>query len=322
MKLERGCRWASFASFNHIEMRPGGREEVFEGISGDFPYLAVLSEHDRYHQRAVPWHWHQELELFYVLSGVVDYATPHERVTLGPGCAGIVNANVLHITRAVDGMPGVDLLIHMPRPQFTAERGSRVWRTCVEPLVSATSVELLAVTPDGADGARLCETIRRSFDTVVDEGPGWELRLRSQLSEIWLAFLELARPRLKDGPAAMPNPRDERLRAMIEYVELHFAERVSVSDIAAAAFTSERECHRTFRECLGVTPAQYLRDYRIQQACRMLAHTTRLLAAIAGRCGLGSPSHFGQTFRAAMGCTPSEYRRRWQDFDIQGQQTV
>lgn len=303
-------------------MRPGGREEVLEGISEDFPYLVVLSEHDRYHQRAVPWHWHQELEFFYVLSGVVDYATPHELLTLGPGSAGLVNANVLHSTRAVDGRPGVDLLIHMPRPQFIAERGSRVWRSCVEPLTSATSVELLAVTPDDADGSALCDAMRRSFETVVDEGPGWELRLRDQISELWLGFLELARPRLKDGPAAMPNPRDERLRAMIEFVDRHFADRISVSDMAAAAFSSERECHRTFRECLGVTPAQYLRDYRIQQACRMLAHTTRPLSAIAERCGLGSPSHFGQAFRASMGCTPSEYRHRWQDSDTQGQHTV
>lgn len=151
--LVQGCLWAQMRSFDHIETHPGGREEVLDDISEDFPYLSVLSQHDRYHERTAPWHWHQELELFYVLEGTVDYATPHERMALPEGSVGMVNANVLHMTHATDGAPDVNLLIHMFRPQFLAERGSRVWRRCVEPLVSATSIELLFVTPGEGDCA-------------------------------------------------------------------------------------------------------------------------------------------------------------------------
>lgn len=232
MPLVQGCLWAQMRSFDHIETHPGGREEVLDDISEDFPYLSVLSQHDRYHERTAPWHWHQELELFYVLEG---------------------------------------------------------------------------------DRAGVRDRMYRAFETAMGKGDGWELRLRDELSEVWLDFVELARPRLSDGPAEMPRPREERLRAMLDFVGRHYAERISVADVAAAAFASERECHRTFREELGVTPAQYLRDYRIQQACRMLAHTTRPIAAVGEMSGLGTASHFGQVFRAAMGCTPREYRSRWQD---------
>lgn len=232
MPLVQGCLWAQMRSFDHIETHPGGREEVLDDISEDFPYLSVLSQHDRYHERTAPWHWHQELELFYVLEGTVDYATPHERLTLPEGSVGMVNANVLHMTHATDGAPDVNLLIHMFRPQFLAERGSRVWRRCVEPLISATSIELLVVTPGEGDRAGVRDRMYRAFETAVGEGDGWELRLR---------------------------------------------------------------------------------DYRIQQSCRMLAHTTRPIAAVGEMSGLGAASHFGQVFRAAMGCTPREYRSRWQD---------
>lgn len=83
----------SYAVFDRIEMRPGGREELLDGIGEDFPYLGVRSEHDRYADRAVPWHWHQEIELFYACSGSVDYATPHDRAVVREGSAGLVNAN-------------------------------------------------------------------------------------------------------------------------------------------------------------------------------------------------------------------------------------
>lgn len=248
----------------------GGREELLDGIGEDFPYLGVRSEHDRYADRAVPWHWHQEIELFYACSGSVDYATPHDRAIVREGSAGLVNANVLHATNATGGRRGANLLIHEFRPALPAEPSSRVYRRYVEPLTSETSVELLVAAPEDEATRGLCEAVRRSFETFGLGGDGWELRLRNELSEIWLGFLELARPRPSGGPAAMP---------------------------------SARECHRTFRESLGVTPQKYLRDYRVQQACRMLAHTTRPMGAVAELSGLGSAAPYGRA-SAGRNCAP------------------
>lgn len=309
----------TLVSFDHIEMRRGGREEVLDEVSEDYPYLPVLSQHDRYHNRTVPWHWHQELEIFYVLDGPVDYATPHARATLPEGSAGMVNANVLHMTRATDDLPNKNLLIHMFRPQLLADRDSLLWGKYVEPFISTTSLELLYAMPDDPAGDALRQWMKRAFELVTEPVQGRELRLRSTLSEVWLACLDLAGDRVGQGPAVMPRPRDERLKAMLNFVSRHYAEHIGVKEIADAAFTSERECHRTFTTCLGTTPAQYVRDYRIQQACRMLAHTTRPIGAVAEMTGLGSSSHFGRVFRASMGCMPSEYRRTWQDLDTDRQ---
>ena len=84
MSGEDAQAWSFLSRCDHIELRPGGREEVIS-VAEDFPYLAVYSGHDRYQGRSVPWHWHQEVELFYVLSGTVEYETPHERLTFGAG---------------------------------------------------------------------------------------------------------------------------------------------------------------------------------------------------------------------------------------------
>lgn len=311
-----------YTIYDHIETLPGGREELIEEIEPDYPCLCLRSEHDRYAGRVVPWHWHQELELFWCESGEVVYEVPHQTVTVRPGDAGLVNANVIHSTHAADGMAGANLKIHMFRPTFLAEADSRIWERCVEPMISATSVGLLVARASGTDGqVRLCRLVEESFRTFERADAGWELRLRDQVGEAWLGFLDMARPRLAGGPAALPRASQERLRAMIDYVGKHYFERVSVGQIAAAGFSSERECYRTFRDELGTTPVSYLREYRVQQACRMLAHTTRPLSAVAQMSGLGSPSHFGKVFRESIGQTPSEYRRMWQNLDSQRRQT-
>lgn len=99
----------------------------------------------------------------------------------------------------------------------------------------------------------------------------------------------------------------------------HSAVELFYAELAASAYLSERECFRLFRDCLHTTPAAYIRSYRLQAACQMLARSEMSLTEIGRASGLGSSSYFGKLFREAMGCTPSEYRRRWQDPAKSGQ---
>ena len=109
---------------------------------------------------------------------------------------------------------------------------------------------------------------------------------------------------------------DDTLKLMLIYIHEHFWEKVTVKEISSAAFISERECFRTFRECLHTTPLEYLRNYRLQQACRMLTQGQETITAVSHACGLGSSSYFGSVFKDCFGCSPMEYRRKWQDCDI------
>lgn len=303
----------TYTVFDHIETLPGGRETLMKDIAPDYPYLAVRSEHDLYLEQTASWHWHQELELFYVKSGCVEVITPHEHKVLEAGTAGLVNANVLHATCAHEGMPKSNMLIHMFRPTLLADAKSRIYATYIEPVLNATSLELVSFSPE--DNKQLVQAIKRSFRTYEQAGPNWEFALRNQLSDIWLSMYGLVESRLGDGPARMSRAADERLKTMMTFVGEHYFEHIGVPEIAESAFASERDCYRTFSEALGVSPAQYVRDYRITQACRLLANTMRPIAQVGEQTGLGSPSHFGQVFREALGTTPSEYRKQHQVYE-------
>ena len=103
------------------------------------------------------------------------------------------------------------------------------------------------------------------------------------------------------------------------YIHEHYAEKISIAQLAAATFSSERECFRLFHNCLHMTPVEYIKSYRLQMACQMLARGREPVTSIAQACGLGSRSYFGKVFREQTGCTPSEYRQKWQDHDSRGQ---
>ena len=101
---------------------------------------------------------------------------------------------------------------------------------------------------------------------------------------------------------------DDKIKQMMRYINEHYAEPIRTADLAASAWLSERECFRVFREMLHTTPGAYLQQYRIRQACRLLAETQQPLGEIGYAYGLGSAIYFGKQFREVMGCTPSVYR--------------
>lgn len=89
-----------------------------------------------------------------------------------------------------------------------------------------------------------------------------------------------------------------------------FASRVTFRDVAGAAGVHPVHLAATFRRYFGQTMAAYVRQLRIESACRALLCSEQPLADIALAAGFSDQSHFGRTFKRIMRVTPAEYRAR------------
>lgn len=306
-------RWAvsGMKHVHGIELS-GSHEEILPDFAADFPYIATCAELDGYAGRFVPWHWHRAVELFYMERGALEYTTPNGTWIFPAGSGGMVNSNVLHTARIHGGQTDSVQLLHLFEPALLAgEHASRIETRYILPL-TASGVELIPLYPDDPVQAQLLGQIRDAFGVSGQEWGG-ELKLREQLTRIWLGLFELARPTMGRGSSA-----DGEIKQLLVYLHAHAGEEITVDALAQAAHISQRACFRLFREKLHMTPMEYLRGYRLQMACQMLAHGSQPITRVAACCGLGSSSHFGAVFRNAFGCTPREYRRRWQDPDKNG----
>lgn len=248
-------------------------------------------------------------------SGALEYRTLRERLVFREGSAGFVNAGVYHMTRAVDEERATVQLRHIFRPALLEDVGGLIARRFVRPLVEARQVEVISWDPARAEDAPAIELVRRSFELGEKDDPAYELRLRSALSDVWALALERARPLMEASPAQHPTHRDLCFEQMRSFVHDHYAEPIEAADIAAAACTSVRDCFRSFRDYVGMGPAHYVREYRVRQSCRLLAHTSRTVESIALACGFSSAAQFGQAFKKMMGVTPSAYRAKWREPD-------
>lgn len=296
-----------------IEFHTGSKEEVLPGFERGFPYIASRAELDRYIGRYVPWHWHRTVELFYMESGSLEYHTPGGKRLFPAGSGGMVNSNVLHMTRAMSQTEENIQLLHMFDVSLLAgEPGGRIWQKYIAPVITAPQIELIPLSPENAAEERILKLIAASFRFSSDEF-GYEMKLREALSEIWLMLFEQSRPmREKKEEHSKSN---DKIKLLMIYIHEHYQEKISIPKLAAAACLSERECYRVFHDCLHMTPVEYIKAYRLQIACQMLAGGQEPVTVISHDCGLGSSSYFGKVFREYACCSPTEYRRKWQNCD-------
>ena len=297
-----------------IDLYPGSQEERLPGFSALFPHISSHVLLPDGPAGACIWHWHKSMELFYVEKGALIYHTPGGQRLFRAGSGGMVNSNVLHRTQSLEN--GTTIRLHLFDPELLSGiPGGQLEQRYISPLVHRPGLELLILSPEISSQAKALELLRQSLH--LDETDfGYELRLQAMLSCIWLEFAQQL-PQLSPAESAR-DTASEKAKQMILFMTAHAAEKLTIADIAAAAFCSERECYRCFRACLHTTPSDHLQNIRLQMASQLLIQTRLSITAVAQRCGLGSSSYFGAQFRQHFGCTPSEYRKKWQDIDSTG----
>ncbi len=106
-------------------------------------------------------------------------------------------------------------------------------------------------------------------------------------------------------------PERSVLRDVQRFAVENLAADLSVQALAERAHMSARHFARSFRAETGITPARYVERLRLEAARRALEDTREPLAAVAARCGFGTPETMRRTFLRALGVGPAEYRRRF-----------
>ena len=108
----------------------------------------------------------------------------------------------------------------------------------------------------------------------------------------------------------VPEPEEDgELAGLLDWIEAHVDEPLTVDALAARALMSARTFARRFRAATGTTPHRYLLHRRLRLAEQLLETSDLPVDAIAGRVGFGSGDTLRHHFAAHRGIGPAGYRR-------------
>lgn len=284
-------------------------KELLEHGSISFPVGYYYDDLQRW---PVQWHWHEELELAVVTEGRTVVAVDSHRYEIEAGGGFFVNAGVLHGCRNLgDGTCRFHSLVFHPR-LVCGSLDSVFWHKYVQPVVENASLKGICFDPANPWHREVLDRTEAAWQSCAKGGAGYEFLVREQLSGAVFQISEHTESGV--GILSEKSQRDElRIKQMLQYIHSHFAEEISLGQIAGSAMISESECLRCFRSTIGTTPIRYLKVYRLQQAEKLLRTTQEKIVDIGVQCGFQDMSYFAKAFRSSWGCAPAQYRARRQE---------
>ena len=271
----------------------------------NFPFFIQYGEHDE----PLYLHAHDSyIELVIVLSGSAVHIVDGERYMIRKGDIFVIAEDTEH---GYDMPENFHICNIMFRKRFMDLNSFDIAGTpgfqalfVLEPQHSRTKgfTSYLKLLPD--EQHKIAQRISALHNEYHGKAAGRQTMVRAGFISL---VVELSR--MYDTSRIENDAGIVKLAPALAYIERHFQEEMTVTELAALTHYSERQFLRLFKEATGYRPMQYITRLRIQNACRLLSDTGLTVTEIAERCGYTDSSYFSRVFQQRCGISPKAYRK-------------
>lgn len=104
-----------------------------------------------------------------------------------------------------------------------------------------------------------------------------------------------------------------RINSAMDFIASHYADPLTLDDIASHIYVGREECCRCFKRALTLSPFEYLTRFRLEKTLEWLGQketASQTISELAALAGFNNASYFAKIFREYFHCTPSQYRQR------------
>ena len=155
----------------------------------------------------------------------------------------------------------------------------------------------------------MCELFKSLTPLYITEPTGYRLMSESIILEILFHLVRhFAIPVRKDENDERWKDQD-RIHKILDYIEAHYAEPLSLTDVAGEFGLSREYFSRLFHKRIGIPFSQHLIRTRIAHFHNELVSTDKPVMELLDSCGITNYRQFSKLFKETYGCSPRELRR-------------
>lgn len=245
-------------------------------------------------------HYHQNLELFYVLAGELEIQIDEQEFYLKQGDIILINANKRHLMTGKEGLLGARFEIDF---HLLAEHMG--------------SLQLLFWCNSVVDRNAAYEDLRKLLEQILSRYFEKDDKSALHLNALYyeLAYLLTSNFLVKTDDARLTseNSQDKnRIQQIQNYIQANYQSEISLNDLAGKLFLSNAYLSKYIKKHLGLTFMEYLNNVRLFHAVDELLYTQKNMTHIALDNGFPTSAAFTKSFKDVYGESPSEYRKKMQ----------
>ena len=290
------------------------------------------------HGILVKHHWHEEVEIIYFPGGTFTLDINMETFDVSSECFYFINPGELHSIRARSKEVSMEYAVVFQPELLCSPFYDTVQTQLVQPLQNGRLIFPRCISANHPVFPIIKEQFqnitnafyRCSFSEQLEElhdslhinlfrasgnaivGLADQLLIKASLLNI---FADFSNRQLFSQTEKSDDHRVETIKTTITYIRDHYQEKIYIRDLASLIGLNEQYFCRFFKKAIGMSPIEYLNEYRIRQAVRLLKDSSLPVTEICLDCGYNNMGNFLREFRKYTGTTPLQYRKHSQGIE-------
>lgn len=275
------------------------------------PYYETLREVNDFGIRIVflttpggchPLHWHNEIEILYPLNGETTLVLEGKKRILPNRHVIVIESCQVHGTY-VPRKTSMYLCIQLSR-EYLKNTIPQIDQYRIRCIPSEITQEQLPQYQE------ICDLLADLTRLYISDTPFFSLEASGIVIQVLSRLLRHFSTNYIPENSQQDAATIERLRTVIEYVENHYQEHISLQDACDLLGIGKEYFCRFFKKNMGISFLQYSNEVRLNHIYQGLEHTDIPVAELMEENGFTNQKLFNQSFKKLYGCTPSEVRRK------------
>ena len=253
----------------------------------------------------VPWHFHPEYELIYIKSSSGIRYVGHHVEDFHPGELLLLGSNLPHCWKNTEvTQEGAQSLVVQWRPGLIGE------------LPEFANIRHLLSRSIGG--------IKFSREVASTSLPVLEEMLGASSLNVYILLLKILALLTESKSTEILNTNSykfdlsletsKRLERIQQYVQDHYNQKISLAQVAAQVNMTEQSFSRFFSKTMNRPFFQFLNEYRVNMASKLLVDTDKQVTEIAYACGYDTLPFFFKQFKRFKGRSPLAFRKLFSGF--------
>lgn len=269
-----------------------------------FPFQQYMTSLSALYPRVSP-HWHEEAEWTLITEGEGICQIQLSSFPIREGDFVFIPPAMLHSIYVKEGgfLRSETYVFHL---NFLGIQSADVCSVrYLTPLQNQGMIPPFVIHSDHPAYEQLSQIFSRVQEACRGAEPGYELILKAELLLLISALIPYCRK--EASPADKDTEQTKKLKTVLEYIDAHLEEDLSIQQLAGLCYFSEYHFMRFFKKYVGLSCLTYIKNLRLEKAASLLMKGGCSTLEISLSAGFHNLSYFHREFKKRYGVTPKEY---------------
>lgn len=248
-------------------------------------------------------HWHDEAELTLITKGSCTYQIDLLEYEAKEGDIIFIPPLLLHSIsiRDCDEFYSETYVFHI---NFLGGNNTDICSSrYLTPLINHEFAMPYLIAPKHPAYSSLCKCFMRITNLYSGQEFGYELALKAFLLQAIFLLLQYSEKNADFGV----NTSSDKLKNVLDYIEVHYAENIQVSELAGLCYFSEYHFMRFFKKHMNMTCVQYINNVRLEKSVEQFERGNTSILDVSLSVGFHNLSYFHRAFKKRYHMTPLSF---------------